>query len=64
MGLGFQVSDVKKLLAAVWSIADKGNIVQFGSSVADNFIMNVESKEKVLLRSKGGSYVLDAEFVF
>ena len=48
----------------MWRIAEKGNVVQFGPREADNFIMNVESKEKVLLRRKGGSYVLDAEFVF
>ena len=30
MSLGFQVSDVQKPLAAVWRIAEKGNLVQFG----------------------------------
>jgi hypothetical protein len=30
MSLGFQVSDVQKPLAAVWRIAEKGNVVQFG----------------------------------
>ena len=33
MRLGLQVSDTKKPLAAVWRIADKGNIVQFGPKV-------------------------------
>ena len=28
MSLGFQVSDVQKPLAAVWRIAEKGNLVQ------------------------------------
>ncbi len=40
MGLDFQVSDVQKPLAAVWRIAEKGNIVQFGPRVEDNFIKN------------------------
>ena len=30
MKLGFQISDVQKPLAAVWRIAEKGNLVQFG----------------------------------
>ena len=40
LGLDFQVSDVQKPLAAVWRIAEKGNIVQFGPRVEDNFIKN------------------------
>ena len=64
MGFGFQVGDVTKPLAAVWRIADKGHIGQLGPKAADNFIMNVESRGKTLMRRKGGSYVPDAEFVF
>ena len=63
MGMEFQVSDVKKPLVAVWRIADKGNIVQFGPREEDNFIMNVESQEKVMMKRKKGSYVLDVEFL-
>ena len=40
MGLEFQVSEVKKPLAAVWRIAEKGNIVQFGPRDEDCFIKN------------------------
>ena len=29
MGMGFEVCDVKKALAAVWKICEKGNLVQF-----------------------------------
>ena len=63
MKLGFQVSDVQKPLAAVWRIAEKGNIVQFGPKAEDNFIMNVKTKQTVPMTRKGGSYVLNAEFL-
>ena len=63
VSLGFQVSDVQKPLAAVWRIAEKGNLVQFGPRVEDNFVMIVAAKRKILMTRKGGSYVIDAEFV-
>ena len=55
MGMGFQASDVKKTLAAVHRLVEKGNRVQFGPKVEDNFIENVESGEKVYLRKHGRS---------
>ena len=63
MGLGFQVSDVQKPLAAVWRIAQKGNVVQFGPRPEDNFIKNLHTNKKVQMVRKGGSYVIEAEFV-
>ena len=42
---------------------DKGNIVQFGPREEDNFITNVKSQEKVMMKRKKGSYVLDVEFL-
>ena len=63
MSLGFQVSDVQKPLAAVWRIAEKGNIVQFGPKEEDNYIQNVQTGQRLLMTRKGGSYVLDAEFM-
>ena len=63
MSLGFQVSDVQKPLAAVWRIAEKGNLVQFGPRPGDNFIQNVETKKKVQIVRKGGPYVIEANFV-
>ena len=63
MTLGFQVSDAQKSLAALWRIAEKGNIVQFGPEAKDNFIQNVRTKQKVPMVRKGGSYVLEAEFL-
>ena len=63
MGLGFQASDVRKPLAAAHRIVEKGNWVQFGPKPEDNFIQNVKTLEKVHMRKKGRSYVLDIEFV-
>ena len=63
IGMGFQVSDVKKALAAVWKICQKGNVVQFGPEETDNFIKNKMSGDIVYLKRKGGSYILEVEFV-
>ena len=63
MSLGFQVSDVQKPLAAVWRIADKGNLIQLGPKEEDNFIQSITTKKKIPMARKGGSYVVKAEFV-
>ena len=63
LGMEFQVSEVKKPLAAVWRIAEKGNRVCFGPGEKDNFVENISSGEKMFLRRVGGSYVLDVDFV-
>jgi hypothetical protein len=60
IGLPFQACNVKRPLAAVRRICEKGNIVQFGPSDADNFIMNVSTKEKVWLKQERGQYVMEA----
>ena len=60
MSLGFQVSDVQKPLAAVWRIAEKGNIVQFGPREEDNFVQNVKTGKKIHMVRKGRSYVIEA----
>jgi hypothetical protein len=63
MGLGFEVTDVRKPLASVSRICEKGNIVQFGPAVGDNFIMNKKSLLKVLMKKKGNSYVIQGDLV-
>ena len=60
IGLPFQACDVKRPLAAVRRICEKGNIVQFGPGEKDNFIMNVTTKEKILLKQERGQYVMEA----
>jgi hypothetical protein len=61
MGMGFEVCDVKKALAAVWKICEKGNLVQFGFLENESFIMNKKTEEKEFMKRKGGSYVLEVE---
>ena len=63
MGLEFQASGVRKPLAAVWRIAEKGNIVQFGPREGDNFIKNIETEEKIMMKKRGGSYIMEVEFM-
>ena len=62
MDLGFQVCGVKKPLAVVWRICESGNIVQFGPTDEDCFIVDQQSGDKVFMRREGGSYVLDMKF--
>ena len=63
MSMGFQVSDVQKPLAAVWRIAERGNLIQFGPKDEDNFITNKETRKKIIMVRRNGSYVIEAEFV-
>ena len=63
IGLPFQACDVKRPLAAVWRICEKGNIVQFGPAETDNFIQNVKSQEKIMLKKERGLYVMEASLV-
>ena len=61
MGLRFEVADVRKPLASVSRICEKGNIVQFGPCAVDNFIQSVATKEKVFMKKKVNSYVLEGD---
>ena len=63
VGLPVQACDVKHPLAAVRRICEKGNIVQLGSEVKDNFIQNVISKEKIWLKQERGQYIMEASLV-
>ena len=62
INMTFHVSDCRNPLASVARIVEKGNIVQFGSKAADNFIFNPGSGERVMLRKKGRKFILDAKF--
>ena len=59
----FQVTEVKKVLAVVWRLAEKGNIVQFKPEEQHNFIKNVTTCKKIMMHKKGRSSVLKVEFV-
>ena len=63
MGMIFQVSDVRKPLAAVWRICQKGNRVCFGPDSGDNYIQHKATGKKVMLKKKGGSYVMGVTVV-
>ena len=63
IGMPFQACDVKRPLAAVRRICEKGNIVQFGPTEEDSFIQNVKSKEKIWLKQERGQYIMEASLV-
>ena len=63
IGMKFQVCDVQRPLAAVWRMVEQGNVVRFGPKASDNYIYNADRDEKIMLRRKGRSFVLDAEMV-
>ena len=56
LGVGFEVTDVKKPLMSVKRICEKGNLVQFGPD--ESFIQNLESGEKLMMHKRGNTYVL------
>ena len=62
-GMNFEVADVCKPLAAVWRLAEKNHLVQFGPAPEDCFIKNKETGNKIFMKQKKGSYVLQVEFV-
>ena len=63
MKLGFQVAAVKKPLIAVKRIVENGNVVQFGKKDEDNFILNVQTGDKLFMKPNGkGSYVMQVRF--
>ena len=59
----FQVCDVQRPLAAVWRVVQQGNVVQFGPTAEDNYIWDPQTQEKIMMRRKGRSFVLDADLV-
>ena len=63
LGMNFQVTEVKKPLAAVWRIAAQGNRVIFGPGPRDNYIENIATGKKTHMEQKGGSYVLAVEYL-
>ena len=60
--MNFLVTGVKKPLAAVSSIVEKGIVVVFGPGEDGSFIQNIETGEKIMMIRKKGTYVIKAEF--
>ena len=63
IGLTFQVTDVKKPLLAVRRLVEKGNKVVLSGVNGESYIQNEQSKVKVPVKKKGGSFVIEAHFV-
>ena len=61
LGIGFEVTDVKKPLMAVSRICEKGNIVQFGPDERQNFIQSIATGDKLYMTRRGNSYVLSGD---
>jgi hypothetical protein len=60
--MNFHVTDVQKPLGAVCRIADKGNYVCFGPGDVDNYILNIESGEKIWMKRERGTYVIEVDY--
>ena len=60
--MGFHVTEVKKPLAAVSRIIDKGNKVQFGPKDEDNFIENIRTGERIQMRRENGTFAIEVDF--
>ena len=56
----FQCMEVKKPLASVARIVDKGNKVIFGSD--ESYILNIETGEKIVMQRERGNYVIEIEY--
>ena len=61
-GMAFHVTDVKKPLAAVCKIVEKGNRVCFGPKPEDCYIMNLITQERTMMRREKGQYVIEFEY--
>ena len=63
LGMVFQVTSVKKALAAAWRIAEKNNIFQMGPLPEHIFVKNLTTGKKIKLHRVAGTYVMRVEFV-
>ena len=63
VGLKFQVTDVKKPLLAVRRLVEKGNVVVLSNAEGESYIFNKDAKVKIPIVKKGGSFVIEADFV-
>ena len=63
VGLKFQVTDVKKPLLAVRRLVENGNTVVLSNVEGESYITNKEAKVCIPIAKKGGSFVIEANFV-
>ena len=57
----FQVTDVKKPLLSVRRLVEKGNQVVLTET--ESYVYNPDSKVRIPVVKKGGSFVIEADFV-
>ena len=63
IGLKFQVTDVKKPLLAARRLVERGNVVVLSNVDGESYIMNKEAKVRIPVVKKGGSFVVEAQFM-
>ena len=63
LGLIFQVTDVRKPLLAVRRLVERGNQVVLASGDGESYVYNTVNKTTVPVKKKGGSFVIEAQFV-
>ena len=63
IGLRSQVTDVRKPLLAVRRLVEKGNVVVLAEGDGESYVWNKNSKVKIPIRKKGGSFVIESHFV-
>ena len=61
LSMNFHATSVKKPLAAVCRITQCGNRVCFGPRPEDNYIENVGTNERILMKKERGTYVLEVD---
>ena len=62
LGIGLQVTDVKKPLLSVRRLCEQGNVVQFGQDARNSYVMNVATGDRIPLQRRGNSWVIPGEF--
>ena len=62
MQLRFQVAGVTKPLMSVKRVVEKGNRVVFGKGPGESYIENEATGERMAMRRKNGTYVVDVEY--
>ena len=55
LGVGFEVTDVKKPLLSVKRVCEKGNTVHFGPGAEDNYIQHVAAQGQLICHARGAA---------
>ena len=63
VGIKFQVTDVRKPLLAVRRLVERGCTVTLANGEGESYILNKETRVRIPVVKKGGSFVIEARFV-